>query len=197
MMVYICKMLMSPANFFIFQHFDFWGFRGGGVKGQKMTYNYQFQYVLLYISGTVDHTIEILIMISTGIFLYFFLNSTMQIFKLFCFLLAHLNRFFNNYCFWSSSVNAKKKFWGVPHLVHICAIFYLKKLCSSFLWMGFNCLKATKSLRGDSSLFTTKSPEPPGTYLIDLVRIKDCLTLESPIGFKLGTLGLGIQHLNH
>ena len=45
--------MISPANFFIFQNFDFGVFIG--VKGQKMTYNYQFQYVLLYISGTVDH----------------------------------------------------------------------------------------------------------------------------------------------
>ena len=27
--------MISPANFFIFQYFDFWGFMG--VKGQKMT----------------------------------------------------------------------------------------------------------------------------------------------------------------
>ena len=32
----------------------------------------QFQFVLLCVSGTVDHIIEILIMISTGVFLYFF-----------------------------------------------------------------------------------------------------------------------------
>ena len=30
----------------------------GGLKGQKMTWNYQYQYVLLYISGTVDHIIK-------------------------------------------------------------------------------------------------------------------------------------------
>ena len=40
-------------NFFIFQNFNFWVFRG--VKGQKMTQNYQFQTVTLCISGTVDH----------------------------------------------------------------------------------------------------------------------------------------------
>ena len=31
----VCKMMISPANFFIFQDFDFWGFYGD--KGQKMT----------------------------------------------------------------------------------------------------------------------------------------------------------------
>ena len=37
------------------------GWKGGGgarwVKGQKMTHNYQFQSVTLYILGTVDHII--------------------------------------------------------------------------------------------------------------------------------------------
>ena len=41
------------------------------------------------------------------------------------------------------------------------------------LWMGFNYLKAAEPLRGDSLLFTTKFPEIPGTYLIDLGRMKD------------------------
>ena len=47
------------------------------------------------------------------------------------------------------------------------------KLYGSFLWMGFNCLKATEPLRGGSLLFTTKFPEIPGTHLIDLRRMKD------------------------
>ena len=34
---------------------------------------YQFYYVLLYVSGTVDHIIEILIMISPGVFLHLFI----------------------------------------------------------------------------------------------------------------------------
>ena len=42
----------------------FWIFRklGEGMgrkKGKKMTYNYQFQSVTLYISGIVDHIIKI------------------------------------------------------------------------------------------------------------------------------------------
>ena len=47
------------------------------------------------------------------------------------------------------------------------------KLYDPFLWMGFNCLKATEPLRGDSLLFTTKFPAIPGTHLIDLERMKD------------------------
>ena len=38
--------------------------------------------------------------------------------------------------------------------------------------MGFNCLKATEPLQGDSSLFTTKSSGIPGTYFIDPARMK-------------------------
>ena len=47
-----------------------------------------------------------------------------------------------------------------------------KKLYGPFLWMRFNCLEATEPLRGDSLLFTTKSPGGPGTHLIDLGRMK-------------------------
>ena len=31
-----------------------------------------------------------------------------------------------------------------------------KKLYDPFLWMGFNCLKATEPLRGGTLVFTTK-----------------------------------------
>ena len=61
---------ISQQFFSFFKTLIFEVFRG--VKRQKMAQNYQFQYVMLYISGTVDHIIEILIMISTGVFLYFF-----------------------------------------------------------------------------------------------------------------------------
>ena len=50
-------------------------------------------------------------------------------------------------------------------------ILNLKKLYDPFLWMGFNCLKATESLRGGSLPFTIKFPEIPGTHLIDLGRM--------------------------
>ena len=50
--------------------------------------------------------------------------------------------------------------------------YSFKKVCGPFLWMGLNCLKATEPLRGDSLLFTTRSPSTPGTHLIDLIKIK-------------------------
>ena len=46
-----------------------------------------------------------------------------------------LPRQFFHICFSSSSVNAKKKFWGVPHLLLMCAIFSSidHHLCVQFL----------------------------------------------------------------
>ena len=38
--------------------------------------------------------------------------------------------------------------------------------------MGFNYLKATEPLQGDSLPFTAKSPGVPGTHLIDVGRMK-------------------------
>ena len=37
---------------------------------------------------------------------------------------------------------------------------------------GFNCLKVTEPLRGDSLFFTTKSPGVPGTDLINFNGVK-------------------------
>ena len=46
-----------------------------------------------------------------------------------------------------------------------------------FLWMGLNCLTATEPLRGESLLFTTRSPGDPGTHLINLRRMKGWVDL--------------------
>ena len=55
------QMMVSPGFFFFsfFQNSVISGFLGGGVKGQKLTHDYQFQFVTLYISRTVDHIIKI------------------------------------------------------------------------------------------------------------------------------------------
>ena len=39
-----------------------------------------------------------------------------------------------------------------------CVNFFKEKLYGPFLWMGFNCLKATEPLRGGTLLFTIKLP---------------------------------------
>ena len=71
----MCKMVISPGClFFQFSNFDFPVCQG--AERAKNDVNYLFQYVMLCISGTVDHIIEILLMISTGVFLYFLYKKT-------------------------------------------------------------------------------------------------------------------------
>ena len=74
-----------------------------------------------------------------------------------------------------------------------------EKLFGSFLRIGFNCLKATKPLKGDILLFTTQSPGVPGTHLIHLGRMKGCgLPWNHPAILNLGLLdSFGNQHSNH
>ena len=68
-----------------------------------------------------------------------------------------------------------------------------KKLYSPFLWLGFNFLKATVPLRGDSLLFTIKSSRVPGAHLIDLRGMKGWVELGVtqwylPLFIKKGSL---------
>ena len=56
---------------------------------------YQFQTVLLYISKTVDHIIEILIMIPPGFFFFFKKNPTLKLnIKIILFFISPLQQFF-------------------------------------------------------------------------------------------------------
>ena len=52
------------------------------------------------------------------------------------------------------------------------------KLYGPFIWMGFNCLKSTKPLWGDSLLLTTRSPGVHGTHTLDIRRMKGWVNLE-------------------
>lgn len=59
---------------------------------------------------------------------------------------------------------------------------YFKRFYSSFYGWGYRdcrAFKAREPLWGDSLLFTTKSPEILGTYLIDLKRMKGWIDLGS------------------
>ena len=58
-LVHLCKMMISPAIFFIFSKFWFFGLLRGKVKGQKMTHKLPISVVTLYISRTVDHITKI------------------------------------------------------------------------------------------------------------------------------------------
>ena len=57
------------------------------------------------------------------------------------------------------------------------------KLYDTFLWMGFNCLKAIDPLQGGSLLFSTQSLEVPGTHLINLRMMKGWIKLGADHGF--------------
>ena len=71
-----------------------------------------------------------------------------------------------------------------------------KKLYRPFLWMGFNCLKATATSKAVYFL-----PLSPQKFLVLTLSTSEGWkaesTLEPPSGFEHGTSGLGIQSLNH
>ena len=64
-------------------------------------------------------------MISPSVFLYFFLKCNIVNVKIILFFVGPLQQFFLiNICHSSLSENGKKKFWGVPHFLHMCVIFW-------------------------------------------------------------------------
>ena len=81
--------------------------------------------------------------------LYFFKKYNIVNIKTILLLLAHFKSLFFliRICFLSSSMNAKKKFWSVPHLLHMCVIFFFffgvawmeswsKAFGITYLWLG-------------------------------------------------------------
>ena len=61
------------------------------------------------------------------------------------------------------------------------------RLCDSFLWMGFNCLKATEPLWRD----TTQSPWFPATHLVNFDGMKGWNNLDFETtqgGFESGAM---------
>ena len=101
-----------------------------------MTLNYQFQYVLLYISGTVDHIMKILIMISIGVFLsiFFFQKCYILNIKIILFLLADFNSFFNNLFFKFINKCQKEIVRCPPLSSHVCDFLCIVPcFCFAFL----------------------------------------------------------------
>ena len=80
----------------------------------------------------------------------------------------HMINVINKNIVWKRSID-----WDKRHFfLYVDQSLKKKKLYGPFLWMWFNCLKATEPLRGGSFLFTTKFPGIPGTHLIDIRRMK-------------------------
>ena len=107
---YRCEKDDISSNFFcFFKIVIFWVFRWGGGKRVRMTNNYQFQSVTLYITRTVDHIIKIF---GTQLCfsLFFFENTTFYVLTFLHFYWPISTVFLTNSCFSSSSINAKQKF---------------------------------------------------------------------------------------
>ena len=105
--------------FSFFQNFGFlgclkrWRGRGGGAisqKWSKMT-------VSLCISGSQELYF---------IWLWFLVHIYKMMISPVIFFI--FSKFWFFWVFQSSSVNAKRKFWGVPHLLHMCLIFVSLKV---------------------------------------------------------------------
>ena len=98
----ICEMI-SQANFFIIQNFDFWCFLGG-LRAKN----------------------DVKLSISVCFTLYLWnCRSCLKLFKIFIFQWPTSTVFSIIDCFASSSINTKKKFWDVPHILHMRAIFFI------------------------------------------------------------------------
>ena len=107
-----CEMMTYPDAFFIFSKFWFFGLLGGGRKGgglQKMVQNDK---------KILSHSIsqEPYTSYDCG-FRCTCLKWYLQHFFFFSFFKILIFRVFQ-----SSPINAKRKFWGVPHLLHMCII---------------------------------------------------------------------------
>ena len=86
-----------------------------------------------------------------------------------------MKKFFRNLYRKVSSHLLKKLYRKNLHYVY-CKILFTaiteKKLYDHFLWIGFNCLKAAESLRGNNLLLITKSAGNPGTHLLNFGEMK-------------------------
>ena len=72
-----------------------------------------------------------------------------------------------------------------------------KKLYGPFLWMGFNCFKATATSRRQFTFLPFSSQNFLVLILSTSEEWKAESTLEPPSGFEHRTPGLVIQRLNH
>ena len=110
------KIMTSLDVFFIFSKFWFSGLlkemEGGAIsqKWSKMT-------VSLCISGSQELYF---------IWLWFLVHIYKMMISPVIFFI--FSKFWFFWVFQSSSVNAKRKFWGVPHLLHMCLIFVSLKV---------------------------------------------------------------------
>ena len=106
--------MTSPDAFFIFSKFWFSGLLGWGEGGQEGKGQKMIQNVKKILSHSVSPELYL-------IWLSFLVHMGKMISQKKLFF-----HFFKILIFWvfqSSSINAKRKFWDVPHLLHMSVIF--------------------------------------------------------------------------
>ena len=111
-MLYLCKVTVSPGIFSFFQNFDFPGWKNKSIQSSQYLRNRKpYDHDLWYTFVEWWYLQDV----------FYIFNPKYNIvnIKILAFFIVPLQQFFN-ICFSSSSINAKKKFWGVPHLFHMC-----------------------------------------------------------------------------
>ena len=125
-LIHTRKMMISPANFFIFQNFDFGGFLGGKrIKNDlKLPISVCFT---LYIRNCRSYHQDI----DNDIYRYWhfslFFSKKCNIvnIKIISFLLAHFNSFFNNYLIFRFINKCQKEILRcAPPSSHMCNFYY-------------------------------------------------------------------------
>ena len=108
---YTCvKWYLQQFFFYFFEILIFWVFTGNG--GGKRAKN----------------DLKLPISLCHALCLYFFkIQQHCKYYSYFVFYWPMSTVFYTNICFSRSSVNAKKKFWVVPHTLHICLIFPISR----------------------------------------------------------------------
>ena len=106
-LVHICKMMISPANFFIFESFDFWGFyQGKRAKNDlKLPVSVHFA---LYLRTCRSYHQDVDNDVYKCFSLLFLKKCVMENTKIILFFVDPLQKFLMIICFWSSSINSKK-----------------------------------------------------------------------------------------
>ena len=125
-LVHMFKMMISPANFSFFKILIFGFFKG--IKGKKWPTITNFSLFFSISQERRSYRWDFDDDICRCFSLFFFKCNIVNI-KIVCFLLALFNSFLIIICFSSSSINVKKKFWYVPHLLHMCVIVSIPYDC--------------------------------------------------------------------
>ena len=111
-LLYLREVTVSPGIFSFFQNFDFPGWKNKSIQSSQYLRNRKpYDHDLWYTFVEWWYLQDV----------FYIFNPKYNIvnIKILAFFIVPLQQFLNS-CFSSSSINAKKKFWRVPHLFHMC-----------------------------------------------------------------------------